>query len=169
MVSKATVFDLDGTLFCLPINWENLFEEIKHIMNVDVVRPIVEVISKVDDETRREVFNAWENAELSVYEKATPCEEGMEQYKKAVNKPKALVTMQGKRIVENLMCRFNLSFDVIVTRDDSLNRAEQLEVASQKLKTPLTEILFIGNADSDAIAAEKVGCKFIRVKTPTFT
>jgi phosphoglycolate phosphatase-like HAD superfamily hydrolase len=136
MTTSATVFDLDGTLFCLPINWENLFEEIKRILNVDVVRPITEILSKVDQQTKVQVFKVWEDAETSVYENATPCTEGMDQYIEAEGKPKALVTMQGKKIVDSLLTRFNLSFDVVLTRDDSLNRVEQLKMASQKLNIP---------------------------------
>ena len=169
MTVSATVFDLDGTLFCLPINWENLFQEIKRILNVDVDRPLTEIVSKVDEQTRIEVFRVWEDAETSIYEKAIPCEKGMSQYEKAEGKPIALVTMQGRKIVDSLLTRFNLFFDVIITRDNSLNRAEQLKMASQKLNVPLNEILFVGNANSDEEASEKVGCQFTRIKTPAFT
>ena len=166
MNPAATVFDLDGTLACLPINWEELFEELKGIMHVDVIRPLVDVVSRVNEKTRKEVFAAWDIAELAIFEKVTICGEGMKLYQESKGKPKALVTLQGKQVVKIIMERFGLSFDAIVTREDSLSRAQQLAIVSEKLKVPIKEILFVGNADSDEAAAKKVGCQFLRVKNP---
>jgi HAD superfamily hydrolase (TIGR01549 family) len=166
MAPTATVFDLDGTLACLPINWEELFEKLKDIMHVDVIRPLVEVVSRVDEKTRNEVFAAWDIAELAIFEKITTCSEGMKLYQESTSKPKALVTLQGKKVVKIIMERFRLSFDAIVTREDSLSRAEQLTIISERLKISVKEMMFVGNADTDEDAAKKVGCQFYRVKNP---
>jgi phosphoglycolate phosphatase-like HAD superfamily hydrolase len=161
----AYVFDLDGTLFCLPINWEQLFTEFKRIMHADAIRPLVDTVSRLDDKTRREVFDTWDRAELAVFESVTPCGQGIKLYHEAEakGKPKALVTLQGKRIVEVLTERFHLKFDAIVTREDSLFRADQLRKALEQLKTPAKETLFVGNAENDAAAAQKTGCMFQKV------
>jgi HAD superfamily hydrolase (TIGR01549 family) len=166
MKPAATVFDLDGTLACLPINWEELFEQIKSIMHVDVIRPLVDVVSRTDEKTRNEIFAAWDTAELAIFERVTTCSEGMKLYQESKDKPKALVTLQGKKVVEIIKERFGLSFDVIVTREDSLSRSQQLTIVSRKLKVPIKEILFVGNADSDEAAAKKVGCLFLRIRNP---
>ena len=57
---------------------------------------------------------------------------------------------------------FHLKFDAIVTREDSL-RANQLQNALDKLKVPPKEALFVGNAENDAAAAQKIGCMFQKV------
>ena len=160
----AAVFDLDGTLLCLPVNWEALYEEFKRVMHVDVVRPLVDTVSRVDEKTRLEVFSAWDKAEVAIFENATACGEGMQLYREFAGKPKALVTLQGKAVVQLILEKFGLSFDVVVTREDSLFRAEQLQMAAEKLKVPPKNLLFVGNADSDAAAAQKVGFQFQRVK-----
>ncbi len=165
MKSSATVFDLDGTLACLPIDWEQLFEELKSIMHIDVVRPLVDVVSKADKKTRKEVFEAWDIAELAIFDRVTTCGEGMKLYDESKDRPKALVTLQGRKIVDIIMNRFGLSFDAIITREDDLSRIQQLRIASEKLKVPLEQILFIGNAETDEMAAKKVGCQFLRLKT----
>jgi len=159
---KVYIFDLDGTLFYLPIDWEQLFAEFRTIMHVDTVRPLVDTISKLDQKTRREVFDKWDSAELAVAENITPCEEGMQLYRdaEAEGKQKALVTLQGKRIVKFLVKRFHLEFDVIITREDSLSRAEQLRIGLKKLNASAEHALFVGNAENDAIAAKKTGCAF---------
>ncbi len=159
----AVVFDLDGTLVDLPVDWEGLFAEFKVIMHVDNVRPVAETVSKVYAETRKQVFDVWDKAELAVSKKSMINEKGMSIYRQYADKPKALVTLQGKKAVEIIAVEFGLRFDVVVTREDSLSRSEQLLMAAEKLKVPLKDILFVGNADTDAEAAKKVGCQFLRV------
>ncbi len=161
---EAVIFDLDGTLIQLPIDYPKLYAAFKKILKTDQVRPLLETVAKLDHTTKAQVFKAWNKAELAVAEKITPNKEGMSLYQKYADKPKALVTMQGKAIVDVVVDRLGLRFDFIATREDSLSRAEQLGLAAEKLKTPLKSILFVGNTDGDAVAAEKVGCQFQRVK-----
>jgi HAD superfamily hydrolase (TIGR01549 family) len=161
---EAVVFDLDGTLVNLPINYEELLGEFKEIMRVENVRPLVDTVSRVDDETRKRVFRAWDKAELAVSAKITVNDESMKVYREYAEKPKALVTLQGRKVVDAVVARFGLAFDVVVTRENSLFRAEQLRTAAEKLGVQMENVLFVGNTEGDAVAAEKVGCQFLRVK-----
>jgi HAD superfamily hydrolase (TIGR01549 family) len=161
---EAVIFDLDGTLIHLPIDYEKLFQEFRKIMHAENVQPITEVVSKLDKNTQQQVFREWDKTELAAAANITINKQGMETYKSFSTKPKALVTMQGKAVVENILARLKLSFSVIVTREDSLNRAQQLENAAEKLKIQLVNILFVGNTENDALAAKKTGCQFLRVK-----
>jgi HAD superfamily hydrolase (TIGR01549 family) len=162
-VIAAVVFDLDGTLIDLPVDWEGLFAEFKVIMRVDDVRPVAETVSKLYVETKRQVFEVWDKAELAVSEKSAANEKGMAIYNEYIGKPKALVTLQGKKAVQIIVAKFGLRFDVVLTREDSLSRKEQLAFAAEKLEVPVKDVLFVGNADSDADAAAKMGCQFLRV------
>ena len=161
---EAVIFDLDGTLVRLPINYEALFEEFKRIMRVPEVRPVVDTIARLDGNTRETVFRAWDRAELTVVEEVAANEEGMDMYKLHRDKRKVLVTLQGKAIIAEITKRNGLTFDFILTREDSLFRTEQLLKAISLLKAEPRKVLFIGNTESDAAAAEKVGCPFQRVK-----
>jgi HAD superfamily hydrolase (TIGR01549 family) len=162
--ASAVVFDLDGTLACLPVNWEALFEEFKRIMQVDSVRPLVETVSRVDERTKRALFVAWDKAEIAIFQQVTSCGEGLQLYHEFADRSKALVTLQGKAVVKLLLERFNWSFDVVITREETLFRTEQLLMAAGRLNHPITDVLFIGNAESDEAAAAKVGCLFRKVK-----
>jgi HAD superfamily hydrolase (TIGR01549 family) len=161
---EAVVFDLDGTLVHLPIDYERLFEEFRRIMQVDDVHPLLEVVSKVDAATRGQVFKAWEKAERVASANLTVNQDGMKLYEEFAEKPKALVTMQGRTVVNAVLNRLGLAFDVTVTREDSLNRAEQLEVTVKKLGLLVENVVFVGNTDVDSAAAVKVGCQFLKVK-----
>jgi HAD superfamily hydrolase (TIGR01549 family) len=163
-VIEAAVFDLDGTLVHVPIDYQALFSEFRHIMRVPEVRPLVESISKLDGKTRETVFRAWDDAELAVLGNVAANEEGVNIYTQLKDKRRALVTLQGKAVVKEILKQHGLTFDFVLTREDSLFRTEQLTKAIDLLKVKPGSILFVGNADSDASAAEKVGCQFQRVR-----
>lgn len=160
---KAVIFDLDGTLIHLPIGYERLFQEFSRIMKTTDVHPLAKTISKLDEKTKNKIFEVWDNAELSASANVTVNDEGMTLYEKFSEKPKALVTLQGKALVQNILRRLGLSFNFVVTREHCLNRVEQLKIAAEKLRAPFENILVIGNTDDDFLAAKKVGCQFLRV------
>ena len=160
---EAVIFDLDGTLVQLPIDYKTLFEEFSRIMHASNVRPIVDTISRADEKTRKLVYAAWDKAELAVEKQVSANEAGMEIYKAHADKRKALVTLQGKAIVEAILKRFGLSFDVVVTREDALFRVDQLKKAAEALNVNHSDVLFVGDTDGDANAAKKLGCQFQRI------
>ncbi len=160
---KAVIFDLDGTLIHLPVDYERLFREFGRIMETADVRPLAKTISKLDEKTKKNVFEVWDNAELAALADMTVNDEGFALYKKFSEKPRALVTMQGKALVQIVLERLGLSFNFVVTREYCLSRVEQLKVAAEKLGVPFQNILFVGNIDDDFLAAKKVGCQFLRV------
>ena len=115
-MTEAVVFDLDGTLVDIPIDYEKLFAEFKTIMQTENIRPLAEVISKTDAATRETLFETWEKAELDVLNQVSVKAEGSKIYQAHKSKRKALVTLQGRAIADAILSRFNLSFEVIVTR-----------------------------------------------------
>ncbi|MGD6810549.1 MAG: HAD family hydrolase [Candidatus Bathyarchaeia archaeon] len=162
---SAVVFDLDGTLLDLPIDYPRLYEKFKQLMGVDEIRPILKTVALIKDtEVLRQVFDAWTGFEAEIISKTTVHDEGMQLYQKYHELPKALVTMQGKETVKQIQNKFDLQFNVVFTREDSFNRAEQLKKAIDKLGFSPPEVLFVGNMDNDENAAKQVGCRFIRVK-----
>jgi phosphoglycolate phosphatase len=162
-VIEAVVFDLDGTLVRLPIDYDGFFAEVKKIMCIEDVHPFVDTVSKADGKIKQLVFAAWEKAEFAVEKEISANEAGMKIYNAHASKRKALVTLQGKTIVEKILKRFDLSFDVVVTREDALFRVDQLEKAAENLNVNMRNVLFVGNTIGDAAAAEKLGCQFLKI------
>lgn len=157
------MFDLDDTLIHLPLDYDKLFQAFDRIMKTKNVRPLTKTISKLDEKTKREIFAVWDKAELAALAIISPIEEGIVLYKNS-KKPRALVTMQGRALVDRILERFNLTFDIILTREDSLDRVKQLKTAAQTLGVHLGNVLFVGNGESDKLAAKEVGCQFLEVK-----
>ncbi len=162
---SAFIFDLDGTLVDLPINYEPMFAEFKQIMGVKEVRPILKTVAEIKDgQTRKRVFDTWERYETAVVQRTILHEEGIRIYRSHEDEPNALVTMQGKKTTKIIVEKFKMRFKAIVTREDSFNRVEQLKLAALKLDMPLPNILFVGNMDNDAQAAKAAGCQFRKVE-----
>lgn len=162
-MTEAVVFDLDGTLVDLPINYEKLFEEFGRIMRTENVQPVTKTVARLDERTKKEVFEAWERAELAVLKNATIKTEGMALYRQFSPKPKALVTMQGKQALKGILEPLGLSFKFVITREENLDRTRQLRIAVEKLGAEPRNVLFIGNTEGDALAAREVKCQFMRV------
>ena len=161
---EAVIFDLDGTLIHLPIDYERLIREFEKIAHVESFHPLLEAVSKLDEATRGQVFKIWDLAELAAATRITVNQEGVSLYEFFSEKPKALVTMQGKALVTAILEKLGLTFDVVLTREDSLNRAEQLKLSAQKLSARLGNVLFVGNSENDAVAAKLVMCQFQRMQ-----
>ncbi len=166
MITAAFIFDLDGTLVDLPINYQAMFGEFKQIMGIPEVRPILKTVAEIKDaQIRKRVYDTWERYEMAVLHQTIFHEEGIRIYRAHIDKPKALVTMQSKKTTKAILDKFKMNdFKAVITREDSFNRAEQLKMAAAKLDVPLKNILFVGNMDNDAEAAKIAGCQFKLVK-----
>jgi len=162
---EAVIFDLDGTLINLPVDYEKLIEKIERITKTDYVGPLTVAVSKLDEKTKKKVFKVLDQAELEALAEMTINDEGLAIYEEFREKPKALVTMQGKAVVKAALKRLKLSFNLVVTRENSLDRTEQLKHATQTLRIPAEKTLFIGNTRGDLQAARKAECQFRRVGT----
>ncbi len=160
---EALIFDLDGTLVHLPVDYDKLFSEFKSIIHVENVHPVIEVVCKADESTKRRIFKVWDKAEIACLSNVTVNEEGMGLYKDFDSRPKVLVTFQGKKAASCIIESFKLSFSAVFTREDSLSRVDQLKKAVLKLKVPVQNILFVGDSENDAASAKNVGCLFHRI------
>jgi HAD superfamily hydrolase (TIGR01549 family) len=163
-VIRAAVFDLDGTLVNLPIDYGELYAESKKIIGADPIEPITKTIAALNETLKQKVFDLWTNIEQVALKKMTLVQEGMELYHQYANRPKALVTMQGKETVELILYTLSLSFQTAITREDSLDRTTQIQKAIEKLRLKPENVIVIGDRETDKTAAETVSCKFRMVK-----
>lgn len=165
MTIKAAIFDLDGTLVNLPIDYHALYAEFRKITGIRNIEPVTKTVAALNETLRGKVFETWARTEFAILPKMTIMKEGAELYEQYSEIPKALVTLQGKNTVEKILSTLNLSFQVIITREDSLNRAAQIMLALGKLGLKPENVIVIGDRETDKNAAEKTGCNFRMVRT----
>jgi phosphoglycolate phosphatase-like HAD superfamily hydrolase len=79
----------------------------------------------------------------------------------------SLVTMQGPKATELLLERFDLKqfFVHYFTRDDSLDRGEQLLIALGSMRAKKESSVFVGDRLNDLNAAKRVGVPFTMIRT----
>lgn len=160
---EALVFDLDGTLVNIPINYNRLYRKIEKLAKVQKIEALTKVLRTLNREERKKAFEIWANEELQALPRMTINEKGMKLYKAYSKKPLALVTMQGRETANMILKKLELQFQFVIAREDSLDRTEQLEIAIKKLKADSRKVLIVGDRESDVTAAQKVGCQFLRV------
>jgi HAD superfamily hydrolase (TIGR01549 family) len=165
MTIKAIIFDLDGTLVSLPIDYPALYAAFRKIMRVKNIKPLTKTVAALNEDLRRRVFETWTRAEFAILPKMTVVKEGINLYQQYSRIPRALVSMQGKETVERILCTLNLSFKAVMTREDSLDRTTQIILTLEKLSLEPKNVIVIGDRETDKTAAEKIGCKFMMVKT----
>jgi len=161
---KAAIFDLDGTLVNLPIDYDALYAEFRKIIGIQNIEPITKTVAALSETLRGKVYETWTIAESVILPKMTIVKEGAELYEQYSEIPKALVTMQGKKTVEKILSTLSLSFQAVLTREDSLDRTAQITLALEKLRLKPRNVIVIGDRETDKTVAEKVGCKFKMVK-----
>jgi HAD superfamily hydrolase (TIGR01549 family) len=162
-VIDAVIFDLDGTLVNLPIDYEKFEAEIAKLAKTSKIKPITKTIAGFNKEAKKAIFEVWSKLEAQAWKTATVNQNGMELFEKYHFQRKALVTMQGEALVDEICKALNLHFDFIVTRESSLDRVEQLFLAKEKLGVNFKNTLFIGNTEGDQKAAKAVHCQFVKV------
>lgn len=164
---SLVIFDLDGTLVKLPIDYDKMYDRLRKLFGLeDRVVPLrtVDRLTRNNPLLRMRAFEILTEAELEALPRMriNPKLDELRKIFREVRK--ALVTMQGREVVDLILPRLGLRFSAIVTREQSMDRSEQLRKALEDLEVRPGEALFIGDRLNDEVSARKVGCRFMRAK-----
>lgn len=160
------VFDMDGTLLTIPINYKELKKELSQLLKRKVIsiNGTLRSLKEENNPLLGDAFNVIDKYELMAFDNVTIYEDSYEllEFLKSHNKKICLVTLQGSKITNKIVNTFFKDFfDVIVTREKSLYREEQIKYALRKINiTNMNVVFFIGDSKTDIDAYKKLGCKF---------
>ncbi|HIQ03575.1 MAG TPA: HAD family hydrolase [Desulfurococcales archaeon] len=168
---KAVIFDLDGTLVKLPIDWDNVRRKVRELLKTDhPLKPLgvgVYEVTRNNPKLMAEAFKLIEFEELKAAEKTKYDSKLYELIKnlKRLGLKLGLVTLQGVKSATIVLRKLNIIdfLDVVVTREKSVYRIEQLKIALKKLNVKPSETLFIGDTVWDREAGDSLGCKTLIV------
>ena len=169
--SRAFIFDMDGTLLSLPVEWPEVRVKLAEQAGMAQFQPVFETLRTVVKERpglRTTLLETLDDYEMRADQSASLHDGSRRVIELLSSTAKlALVTMQGKKVRDRLLQKFALGryFQVLLTREDSLDRAEQLEMAIRALSIPKEESVFVGDRLNDLNAARKVGVEFVFIRS----
>ncbi len=170
--AKAFVFDLDGTLATIPVDWDAVRQRLKVVTGMkEELKPIFPKIGEViarQPELRGLIFSTIEEFEMRAVPRSRLYEGAYALlFALAGRSVVTLVTMQGRRSALKVLEMFDLEqfFTQCFTREDSLDRATQVEMALSSMRADKSSSVFVGDRLNDLNAAKKVGIPFVLVRT----
>jgi HAD superfamily hydrolase (TIGR01549 family) len=169
--ARFCVFDMDGTLISLPVEWEKVRAELQRLTGTALqFNPFfldVQTIVAKDPL----LFGAMMRTIDEYESKAVPearLEEGATEALSALSRRAklSLVTMQGRSACDRILERLGIGkfFASSFAREDSMDRPTQLRMALRSLDAKEAESIFVGDRVNDLRAARAVGVRFVMIR-----
>lgn len=169
-MKKLIIFDLDGTLVKLSIDYSYIRELLREFFKTESeFSPLLLTIKKLS-KTNQELMSALKiisDEELKAAQQITVNNDLIKLLKflKSSGYILALVTLQDKKTTMKVLSNLLIAdlIDSIVTRDDSIDRLKQIQLTLESLDVSPTESIVIGDRQNDVSSAMKLGCKPILI------
>ncbi len=157
---RGVIFDMDGTVVDVPYDWRRIKEELQ-----TEGKPILSYIQSLEEPERSEKWKILERYEEEATEQAT-LKEGMREFFYFLEDKglkKALVTNNSRRNVDFLIKKFNLHFDLVLSRETGLWKPSgaPFRFVLKALKIQKKACCVIGDSHFDVKAAADAGIQRI--------
>jgi HAD superfamily hydrolase (TIGR01549 family) len=153
---KGVIFDMDGTLVDAPYDWKAIKKELN-----TQGKPILSHIQGLKEPEKSQKWKQLENFEKEATKKAV-LREGIREFLAFLKRKGlkvALVTNNSRENVAYLLQKFNLSFDLVLSRESGLWKPSgaPFHAVLEELKLDKKESCVIGDTFFDIEAAKDVG------------
>ena len=141
------IFDLDGTLVDIDVDWESYKSE-------------------RGDRDAMDCLDLLEKYEMKNIEKMELKQDIVNMAKNLSNKKLAIFSKTTRRVVDEAIKRMGIEFDVVVTINDVMKPKpdpEGIEIILKQLGIPKEKTIYIGDREVDKIAGERAGVKTVLV------
>jgi HAD superfamily hydrolase (TIGR01549 family) len=163
---KGIVFDLDGTLIQLLIDYQKIQKNLKEFFNIsNELKPLIPTIIKLSKNDQNKIKTSFDlicKEEILASDNFKTMNNALEtlNFLKSKNLSLCLVTMQCKDALEKILQKLQIPdlFDSIISRDESFDRQKQIELSLKNIVLKPSEVLVIGDRIHDIESAKKIGC-----------
>jgi FMN phosphatase YigB (HAD superfamily) len=165
------VFDLDGTLISLPVEWDKVRADLQRLTGTSLrFNPFfldVQTIVAEDPLLLGPIMRTIDGYEAKAIPGAR-LEAGATEALSALSRRASLslVTMQGRAACGRILERLDIArfFKSSFTREDSMDRPTQLRMALESLGAEGGQVCFVGDRLNDLKAARVVGVRFVMIR-----
>jgi len=165
MAVKSIIFDVDGTLVLLPIDWDRVSKLIA-VESCSANSFLGFVYKCHGTESFWRVHKVLEGLELEAVKKLIVLDNSPDFVKRLCRRYLiGFVTMQSRDAAEAILSRLGLidCMKVLVSRESARNRVEQVAKAIKMLSAEPDKVLFIGDKVLDGFAAYVNGIRAVVV------
>lgn len=163
---KGIIFDLDGTLIQLPVNYETVQNNLKEFFNTSKnLKPLIPTIIKLSKNDQNKIDTSFDiicKEEVLASKNFKIMADAVEilNFLKSKNLILCLVTMQCSDALEKILQKMEVLdlFDSIISRDDSYDRFEQIKNSLKNICLESSDVLMVGDRIHDVESAKKAGC-----------
>lgn len=163
---KGIIFDLDGTLIQLSINYDSIQKTLKEFFctseNLTPLIPTIIKLSKNDQNKINTSFDVICKEEILASKNFQTMNNAVEilKFLKSKNLILCLVTMQCRDALEKILSKMDVLdlFDSIITRDENYDRFEQIMNSLKNTNLNSSDVLVVGDRIHDIESAKKAGC-----------
>jgi len=161
---QGIIFDLDGTLVELPIDWGRVIRHVESLLGRKV-RSLLDLFPKLwGTKKYEEISRAIEEFEIASLSGLKILDDSPRLLIELSLKYKlGLVTFQGRNVTRKIIDKMGINRLLIVTRDDAPTRAEQISRIVSAAQLESKEFLVVGDRLNDVYSALKVGCNAVLV------
>ncbi|MDA4122187.1 MAG: HAD-IA family hydrolase [Thaumarchaeota archaeon] len=169
--ARYVVFDMDGTLISLPVEWDKVRAELQRLTGTSLTfNPFFldfQTIVAKDPLLLGPMMRTIDEYEAKAVPQAR-LEEGATDVLDALSRKAklSLVTMQGREACDRILEALGIggSFASRFTREDSMDRTTQLRTALESLEANVAEAFFVGDRINDLNAARAAGVRFVMIR-----
>jgi phosphoglycolate phosphatase-like HAD superfamily hydrolase len=169
--AKYVVFDMDGTLISLPVEWDKVRAELQRLTGTSLAfNPFfldLQTIVAKDPLLLGPMLRTIDEFEVKAVPKAR-LEAGAMDVLSALSRKAllSLVTMQGRKACDEILGTLGIGrfFSSRFTREDSMDRTAQLKLALGSIGAKESEAFFVGDRINDLNAAKAAGVRFVMIR-----
>jgi len=161
---QGIIFDMDGTLVELPVDWREVIRRVNETLDVNV-ETLLDLFPRLwGTEKYMAASRMIEDFEMASLSNLKILDDSPRLLRRlSSNYQLGLVTFQSGNVAREILKKLDVNLCLIATRDDSPTRSGQISMIVSTSHLRFEDFLVVGDLLNDVYSALQVGCHAILV------